>query len=507
MDAAVGTDLQHARLLQHPVFAREGNAAAEAARAGAPGQELVAEDLDRLLGLGDLDRRAGHVGEHVRIAVEPVRPRAPAPGAAGEVDIDEGLALRVVAADGHAGIPAIPRRAHAVGQHQRQRAEQRIHHAEPREAARRDGGGQHGMGDGAGRGDHLDGAEISLVVRDAGRQDGPDRAVGRAARVGEGAVDRALHLRGGTGPVHHDPVAALRHAHAQRDRLAGLDAVVVDSVLEGPFAVRQLAQRRAREAFAVVQQFLHEEARAVRAMLRDQVPEGAVRDGAGGQLRAQVPHHLVRHAHIALEEQEEGLVRPAALEDAHGRDAQALLVDLGAVRCVGPRDAPAHIRVVADRRGEGQAHAIDEQGPEDEDVGQVHPALEGVVEREDVALRHVVPVFADDGGECLRDRPEVGWQGQPLRDQPALPVAEGGRVVHVVLEHRGIGRAVDRQRHLVGDGEQRVLEQLEGDGIVAAVGHAMLPRRRGCQPAIFRRGCKPAPTPWRGVAAWTTMRA
>ena len=56
-------------------------------------------------------------------------------------------------------------------------------------------------------------------------------------------------------------------------------------------------------------------------------------------------------------------------------------------------------------------------------------------------------------------------QRQALGDELAVGVAERGRVVHVVLEHARIGRAEDGQRHLVGDREDRVPEQLEDDRI------------------------------------------
>ena len=60
-----------------------------------------------------------------------------------------------------------------------------------------------------------------------------------------------------------------------------------------------------------------------------------------------------------------------------------------------------------------------------------------------------------------RHRAEMARQGQALRDELAVGIGEARRVVHVVLEHARIGRAEDRQRHLVGDRENGVLEQLE----------------------------------------------
>src|SRR5438067_684820 len=60
---------------------------------------FVAVDADRLLRFRHLDRLRRHVGVDVGIAVEPVRIGASAPRRGGEVDINERLAVRVVAAD------------------------------------------------------------------------------------------------------------------------------------------------------------------------------------------------------------------------------------------------------------------------------------------------------------------------------------------------------------------------------------------------------------------------
>src|SRR4029453_7371305 len=54
---------------------------------------------------------------------------------------------------------------------------------------------------------------------------------------------------------------------------------------------------------------------------------------------------------------------------------------------------------------------------------------------------------------------------QALGNGPARAIAEGGRVVHVVLEHAGVGRAQDGEGHLVRDREQGVLDKLEADRI------------------------------------------
>ena len=79
MVAPVGAHLQHAFVLEEPVVAPERHAAAVFAGAGLVGHELVGGELDRMLGLGHLDRVRRHVGEHVRVAVEAVGPRAARP--------------------------------------------------------------------------------------------------------------------------------------------------------------------------------------------------------------------------------------------------------------------------------------------------------------------------------------------------------------------------------------------------------------------------------------------
>src|SRR5207245_2372303 len=72
------------------------------------------------------------------------------------------------------------------------------------------------------------------------------------------------------------------------------------------------------------------------------------------------------------------------------RDAQAFLIGLGGVRGVGAGDAAPHVGLVADGPREGNPLVPVEDGLQDEHVGQVHAALERVVETVDVAGLHAV---------------------------------------------------------------------------------------------------------------------
>jgi hypothetical protein len=103
---------------------------------------------------------------------------------------------------------------------------------------------------------------------------------------------------------------------------------------------------------------------------------------------------------------------------------------------------------------------------EDENVGQMHAAVERIVHDEHVAFRHVVAEVAHDRFQGGRHRAEMAGQRQALCGELAVGVGEARRVVHVVLEHAGVGGAKHGERHLVGDRENRILEQLQLDRIV-----------------------------------------
>ena len=147
-----------------------------------------------------------------------------------------------------------------------------------------------------------------------------------------------------------------------------------------------------------------------RAVAGDELGELLLADMAGRELGAQVAEQLDRQADVLLEERHDGLVELARLVELHRRDAQALGVDLGRIGGVGARDAAADIDVVADGAGEGQPLALVIERLEDEDVRQVHAAVERIVHDEDVARRHVV-------AEVPHDRFHA--RSAPSRDAPA----------------------------------------------------------------------------------------
>src|SRR5258708_13679730 len=102
---------------------------------------------------------------------------------------------------------------------------------------------------------------------------------------------------------------------------------------------------------------------------------------------------------------------------------------------------------------------------------------------------------------------------RPLRDEPALGVGEPRRVVHVVLQHAGVSRAEHGERHLVGDREDGVVEELEGYRVHGLLCRARERRPRharaeGPQPERSRRIASGSPAfGFRGGATYGARRA
>ena len=124
----------------------------------------------------------------------------------------------------------------------------------------------------------------------------------------------------------------------------------------------------------------------------------------------------------------------------HGRDAESFLVDLRGVRRVRAGHAATHVGLVADGRREGDTLALEEDGLQHEDVGDVHTALERIVRAIDVAGLHAVTVPRDRRRQRIGKRREMRGKREPLRHRPARAVAERRRVVHVVAQDAGVRR-------------------------------------------------------------------
>ena len=142
--------------------------------------------------------------------------------------------------------------------------------------------------------------------------------------------------------------------------------------------------------------------------------------------------------------------------------------------------ATADIDVVGEVRDVADQQTVHVDGRDQADVVQVHAARVRVVGDDGVARPEVLGAVAlDRVRHLLHHRAQVHRLRERLRDRPQLGVEEGAREVGAGLDVRGVGAALQRQHHLVGRCDERVADDLEGNGIDAGVcSRAQLRRRR-----------------------------
>ena len=124
--------------------------------------------------------------------------------------------------------------------------------------------------------------------------------------------------------------------------------------------------------------------------------------------------------------------------------------------------------MVGHRRHDADQPVVEEDGPDDEDVGQVHPAGERVVDHDDVARIERAVEFAQHRRDRVGERPELVGQGHALGDDLALRVAQGGREVHRALDRLRVRGPDHADCHLLADRGETLADQLAPDRVGAA---------------------------------------
>ena len=197
----------------------------------------------------------------------------------------------------------------------------------------------------------------------------------------------------------------------------------------------------------------------------------------GGQaLRAQartadlgreIAAEVARVAHVERQHLEQVLPQHAGLGEAHRRQAQAFLPDLGGAGVVAAMGGAADIGVVRAHHRPEQQGALGEDRHEHGHVRQVRAAAIRVVQDVDVVRRRIGEARSQrlrrPGHRAHMHRDVVG-----LRDQPALRVDQGDREVARGVEDLRVGGAEHRLAHFLGDGGEAGLQHRHGDRI----GHA-----------------------------------
>ena len=176
-------------------------------------------------------------------------------------------------------------------------------------------------------------------------------------------------------------------------------------------------------------------------------------EAAGRDLRVVVAAALVGDPRVQEQEVEEVLLQFAPPEQAHDRDAEPLLEDLGHPARHAPRGHAADVRVMGDVADEPDEGSVAEDGE-----GEVHiremgaPRHVGVVGDEEVAVMEVVSELLEHALHESAHRRDVNRQGLlGLGDEPAVDVHDGRRVVAPLLDVRRVGALHEGEEALVGE--------------------------------------------------------
>ena len=198
---------------------------------------------------------------------------------------------------------------------------------------------------------------------------------------------------------------------------------------------------------------------------------------AGGHLGLQVGDVLVGIARRPVAGAEQGphlgLEEAAVADQQHIVDQHPLLLHAAAHGGHGARRDPADVGMVTPGGDEGEARARPVEHRHDHGhVGQVRAAVVGRIQHVDVAGPHPPPV----GPPRRHHRPDAVAHGAQMHrhvrrigDQGAVPVEQGAGEVQSLLDVHRIGRVLQSDAHLLGDGHEQVVEQLQADGIEAGV--------------------------------------
>ena len=206
-----------------------------------------------------------------------------------------------------------------------------------------------------------------------------------AGRHSERRVDRALGLLR-TARIVGDDLVAL-DVKVDRDRVGdGFDAVVLDHVFEAVDPVRERGQFGAHPALGIIHQVLAGLAEHIQAVFADDLLDAVHAEIDRADHRPEVAVVLPGRSRVGEQQLPDLVDVLARLLDMHGRDAQALMEDLGRLAAEGARHHAADLRDMADADGEAEQLAVREERLEERVLGTVQAAAIGVVVQHDVAL-------------------------------------------------------------------------------------------------------------------------
>jgi len=188
-------------------------------------------------------------------------------------------------------------------------------------------------------------------------------------------------------------------------------------------------------------------------------------EAVGRGLGPEVAGDLAGAAEVGADQREDVGIDLTALHEADGRDDEPLLIDLARHADAAGR-AAAHVHVVRDVGDVAEQRPVVEDRRDERDVVQVHAAEIGIVDEDAVARRQPLGAVGLDGARHdVGQRAQVGGLGEGLGDGAQAGVEERAGEVAARLDVGGVGGPPQRGAHLLGDGQERVADHLEADGV------------------------------------------
>ena len=227
-------------------------------------------------------------------------------------------------------------------------------------------------------------------------------------------------------------------------------------------AIRDLADLRPGQLLGVVLEVLAIGQHRVDAVAHEQLGHLALGAVARGHLRLEIAQHLLGRAHVERDHVPKRLVGHAPLGELDDRQPEAFLEDLLGAERIAAGDDAADVRVVGDRRGPGTQPIAPKDRHHDVDVGQMLAGGGiGIIEDEHVARTDPPLPLGDQLAHGVVEAAELHRRAHALGQRLALRIADGGGEVEGIADDPGVGRAHQRQRHVIRDGIEAVLDDLE----------------------------------------------
>ena len=436
-NVAVGADRKNDAVFQHPHLAGQAAAAAMASGGTRILNERVLVDQQTVFvfqrfggqvrGVGDMDVDAVHA---VAVVARPV-------AATERFQIDvRSPPIAALSGEDDGGDRIVARRHHPFLGHQALEGTQDgASDLVGGDAARPDGAGKAGIGDGAFGGIDLDGVEKAAVGQQLGIEDGLDGVIRGGAQRAVGQAHGAPRLGTGAGEVEGQLLAAYPDRGLDGDHIAA-QAVVIHVTDEAVIAVFQLGDAVEQPSASIGQDVLDGAFHRRHPHLTDEPVQHGAATLVGRYLDPEVQIPVLGLAGVVDQQIHEIDVDDAGAGDADHRDANAFFEDGPRSPRDGAGNGAADVRMVAHVGGEELDDAIPENRRHHAHVRLVGAVRQvDVVADEGVSFLHVVDRIAlQHRPGAAQQRAQVHGHVRGLADAATAPIEQTDRAVAALLD-------------------------------------------------------------------------